>query len=396
MTLATCAAIFCLSATLVHLLGALVVSIRCRERKRPLPLPRYTPPVTIIRPVCRVDNFERETLASTFALDYPDYEVIFCLARGDDPVDPIVRGLIEADPGVNARLLVGEDNRSANPKLNNILKGWDSASHSWIILADSNVLMPRDYIQRMLGRWRSDTGLVCSMPIGSHPRNFWAALECAFLNTFEARWQYMGETLGFGFAQGKSMLVHRDVVDRAGGLLKTLGAEIAEDAAFTKMIHDAGLRVHLVDAPFEQPLGVRTFSEVWSRQRRWATLRRTTFPVMFILEILTGALLPVAAGIYAGWKGGAGWHGVWSELLVLPLLVAIWLGSEAVLARSAGWYFAPRMLAACAIRDLLLPVLWVSAWLRDDFNWRGNEMNIRELAAGDELGHDELSGQLGR
>jgi ceramide glucosyltransferase len=375
ITLATSAAAFCLLATVVHVLSLAIASIRCRERSRLPSAPIDAPHVTIIRPVCRVDNFERETLASTFALDYPNYEILFCLAREDDPVGGIVHSLIESHKQVPARLLIGEDNRSSNPKLNNVLKGWDEARHSWIIMADSNVLMPPDYVQRLMGRWRKDTGLVCSMPIGARPGNFWAALECAFLNTFEARWQYVGETLGFGFAQGKSMLFHRDVVDRAGGLLKALGTEIAEDAAFTKMVHEAGLRVHLVDTPFPQPLGKRTFSEVWSRQRRWATLRRTTFPVMFAPEILTGALFPVLAGVYVAWAEGR------SEALVVAILSAIWFGGEAMLAWSAGWYFSPRMLLASVIRDMLLPALWVEAWLRNDFEWRGNEMNIQQVMA---------------
>ena len=86
----------------------------------------------------------------------------------------LVYGLMEKHPHVQAQLLIGEDRRSTNPKLNNVLKGWDAARHPWIIMADSNVLMPRDYIQQLMGRWREDTGLVCSMPIGARPGNFWA------------------------------------------------------------------------------------------------------------------------------------------------------------------------------------------------------------------------------
>jgi ceramide glucosyltransferase len=45
--------------------------------------------------------------------------------------------------------LIGVDTTSPNPKLNNVVKGWDEARHEWIILTDSNVMLPRDYIQRM-------------------------------------------------------------------------------------------------------------------------------------------------------------------------------------------------------------------------------------------------------
>ena len=103
-----------------------------------------------MQPLCGVETFSRETLRSIFALDYPDYEIIFCLASADDPIAPLVRGAIDAHPERPARLLIGDDRVSANPKLNNVVKGWKAARYDWVIIADSNVLMPPDYIQRLL------------------------------------------------------------------------------------------------------------------------------------------------------------------------------------------------------------------------------------------------------
>jgi ceramide glucosyltransferase len=134
--------------------------------------------------------------------------------------------------------------------------------------------------------------------VGSRPRNLWAELECAFLNTFEARWQYCAEAIGIGFAQGKSMLWRREVMDNGGGI-RALSAEIIEDAAATKLVRGQGLSVNLVDSPFEQPLGVRGFRDVWLRQARWARTRRKTFPLFYAPEIFAGAALPCLAATYA-------------------------------------------------------------------------------------------------
>ena len=103
-----------------------------------------TPPPVIDRAArCAASrSFSRETLASIFALDYPDYEVLFCVADADDPIVPLVSGFIAAHPQIPARLLIGDDQVSANPKLNNVVKGWKAARHEWIVIADSNVLMP--------------------------------------------------------------------------------------------------------------------------------------------------------------------------------------------------------------------------------------------------------------
>ena len=186
-------------------------------------------------------------------------------------------------------MLIGDDRVSANPKLNNVVKGWKAARHDWVIIADSNVVMPSDYIQRLLARWSPDTGIVCAPPIGARPESFAAEIECAFLNTYQARWQYAGDSSGYGFAQGKTMLWRRETLE-AGGGIEALGAEIAEDAAATKLINAQGLNAHLVDQPFQQPLGRRRLRDVWSRQLRWARLRRATFPLFFAPEIFTTSL----------------------------------------------------------------------------------------------------------
>lgn len=349
----------------VQLASVSVAAWRCRRKPRK---PMTLPAVSLLRPVCGNENFLAETLGSTFRLDVPDYEILFCAARPDDPAVAIVRRLIEANPQVPARLLIGDDGISANPKLGNLVKGWDAARHEWIIIADSNVLMPPDFVQRLLAAWRSDSGVVCSMPIGARPGNFWAELECAFLNTLQARFQYVSEALGWGFAQGKAMLFRRDIVERAGGI-RALAAETAEDAATTKLVRAAGLRVHLVDMPFEQPLGYRTAAEVWRRQLRWARLRRISFPLLFLPELLIGSAFPCAALAIA-----ASAHGPEAVVAATLLSLAIWIAAEIALARAIGWHFTGRSIFALLLRDLLLPVLWIAAWLGADYIWRGNHI----------------------
>src|SRR5215470_17183109 len=289
---------FCGLATLLHLVSVSVAIARCRPPRHPLTAAPDGPPVTIVRPVCGVDNYVEETLASSFALDYPRYEILFCAAQARDPIVPQVRALIADNPHVPARLLIGDDRVSVNPKLNNCVKGWDAAAHDWIVIADSNVLMPSDYIQRLLAAWQPDCGLICAPPVGARPENAWAGLECAFLNTYQARWQYFSDTLGNGFAQGKSMLWRRTDLERAGGI-RALGAEIAEDAAATKVVRATGKRVRLVDRAFGQPLGRRDARQIWMRQLRWAKLRRVTFPLYFVPELLSGGLAPLLAAAYA-------------------------------------------------------------------------------------------------
>jgi ceramide glucosyltransferase len=369
MTTAFWAGLFCLVLTMVNLVSIGLAGARIHRRVRlPPPLPPVEA-VTIIRPVRGIEPFIEETLAAGFALDFPAYELIFCVEQPDDPVMDVIIRLMAAHPQVAARLLVGEDRISGNPKLNNCVKGWQAARHDWVILADSNVLMPPDYIQQLMSSWRPDTGLVCSTPLGARPDGFWADVECAFLNTLQARWQYAGECVGLGFAQGKSMLWQRAFLNAQGGI-QALAAEIAEDAAATKLVRKAGQHVHLVDAPFEQPLGRRTAREVWDRQLRWARLRRVTFPAFFAPEILSGGTVPLVAGLGAAALADA------SLPLVAAALLVLWYGAEAALAASKGWYLSWRLIAACILRDAVIPALWICAWAAGNTVWRGNAMKI--------------------
>jgi ceramide glucosyltransferase len=367
------ATVFCLAATAIHVASIAIAGFRLRRSTSDAAASRqHYPSVSVVRPLCGIDNYAAETLSSTFALDHPRCEILFCVASARDPVVPFIKAMMAEHASKGARLLIGDDKVSLNPKLNNVLKGWRAASHDWIVLADSNVLMPRNYIEQLFASWRADTGLVASPPIGSHPQGSWAELECAFLNTYQARWQYIADTFGFGFAQGKTMLWRRADLERAGGIA-ALGKEVAEDAASTKIVRDAGLKVRLVDRPFAQPLGRRSAGEVWHRQLRWARLRRASFFLYFLPEALSGGVLPTIALTLAATA---------FDLPAVPSAVVfgmLWYGAEMLLAAAAGWHVSARYPIYCLLRDLLLPVLFVSALHGDDFVWRGNEMQVERL-----------------
>jgi ceramide glucosyltransferase len=366
--LATAALIFCALATAAHLITITLAIARTRSHKQERK-PELMP-VSIIRPVCGIDHFDALTLRSTFELRHDAYEILFCAARESDLAVPLVRKLIAEYPNIPARLLMGDDQPTSNPKLNNIVKGWEAARHPWIVLADNNVLMPSDYLDDLFTAFEPGVGLVCSPPVGSHPMGLAAELECAFLNTYQARWQSAADAIGFGFAQGKSMLWRRDILDAAGGI-EALGREIAEDAAATKIVRANGLNVRLVDRPFEQPLGPRKLRQVWDRQVRWARLRRATFQVFYLPEIFVGSAFPILAGVASAPSFGI------DPAIAFAGLAAIWFGSEALLAWAAGWHFRLLLSPLSWIaRDVLLPVLWLEGWSGDTFVWRGNDMSV--------------------
>ena len=111
---------FCIVASLLHVASAVVVLGRvCRNQTAPSPTMNVA--VSIVRPLCGIENFSELTLRSTFQLDYSRYEVVFCVASPSDPVIPLVRRLIDEYPHIASRFLIGNDRISDNPKLNNVV-----------------------------------------------------------------------------------------------------------------------------------------------------------------------------------------------------------------------------------------------------------------------------------
>ena len=359
---------YCAIALILHAASIAAVWARSRRSWRVADAARAHA-VSVIRPVCGLDSVEEATLASSFELTWPETELLFCVASPADPALPVLRRLIAAHQHQNARILIGDNRETANPKLNNVIKGWQAASSEWIILADSNLLLPADYVEQLLARLTPDAGLVCAPPIGSQPIGFWAEVECGFLNTYQGRWQYAADAVGFGFAQGKSMLWRRADLERLGGIA-ALGSELAEDAAATKLVRSCGRRVRLAGPSFAQPIGARRAQHVISRQTRWAQLRRRTFPSYFLPEILTGSLPPALAGTIASALLGG------PVTAIALAIIAFWLAAEAALARAAGWPLSWRSPFAWLVRDVLIPLIWLRAYTAGGYEWRGNRISI--------------------
>jgi len=126
--------------------------------------------------------------------------------------------------------------------------------------------------------------------------------------------------------------------------------------------------------PVRQPLGFRRAVDVWKRQRRWARLRRASFPFWFSLEIFSGSLPPLTALIAAAMLAGV------PPLAPALGFTAVWYGAEWLLAVKTGWPVSRWSVATYMLRDAMLPVLYVNAWLGRGFEWRGNDMRAVESA----------------
>uniref|UniRef100_UPI0027380ABB glycosyltransferase n=1 Tax=Beijerinckia sp. L45 TaxID=1641855 RepID=UPI0027380ABB len=229
------------------------------------------------------------------------------------------------------------------------------------------VLMPPGFVRQLMATWRTDTGTVSAPPAGCMADGLWSHLECGFLNTYEARWQYAVDALGMGFAQGKTLFYRKADLDRSN--MRDLASDPAEDAATTKMVRRLGLRVRLAP-PSPQPLGRRAFTEVWGRQLRWARLRRATFLAEYLPEIVSGSAIPtLLAGCAAASLD-------WSVPSVVAAYLLLWWGAEMAMAAVCRWPLTWQTPIALALRDGLMPAIWIGGLTGSSFTWKGTAMTM--------------------
>ena len=109
-------------------------------------LPDWTPPVTIYKPLKGIDEGLEENLRSFFRLDYPVYQLLFCVADGDDPAIPLVERLLQEYPDHDARLIVGCPIFGLNPKVESLAAMERHRKHDTILISDSNVQIGRAHV----------------------------------------------------------------------------------------------------------------------------------------------------------------------------------------------------------------------------------------------------------
>ncbi|AET39659.1 uncharacterized protein Ecym_4636 [Eremothecium cymbalariae DBVPG len=189
--------------------------------------------VSILRPCKGIDAAMQECLESCILQDYSGkIEVIFCVESIDDPCVPIIKDLLMKYPDHNIKLLVGSDSFGPNPKVNNLAKGYRSASHDIIWVLDSNVwCSPSTLRHSVISLTRSlDNGrrtrkkviLTHHIPLGVslNPASTSGRLEEAFLFSSHAKFYVAFNKLSIApCVNGKSNLYLRSSLNKAVDLI---------------------------------------------------------------------------------------------------------------------------------------------------------------------------------
>src|SRR5271170_6947685 len=94
---------------LAYYVFSTIAAWRFFRRDRARKLPKFAPPVSILKAVRGVDFATHENYSSFCRQSYPNYEIIFAVNDADDPAAAQVRCVIREFPDKEIRLLVGAE-----------------------------------------------------------------------------------------------------------------------------------------------------------------------------------------------------------------------------------------------------------------------------------------------
>ena len=331
----------------------------------------FRPPISVLKPLCGIDEGLYENLVSFAEQRYPQFELVFGIADPHDPALAVVQRLRAEYPSARIRLVVhGEADAVANPKVITLVHAMRIARYEHVLVSDSNVRVAPDYLESIATEMEDpNVGLVSNVILGGGGRSFGAHCENLHLNTFVIGGVCIADLSAHPCVVGKSMLMRRSQLQLLGGF-ESCRAVLAEDYVLGQRYHAAGFRVVLSGHAIRTENRRLSFNRFMARHLRWAQLRRWGALGPFIGESLLYATPWLTAPLIAQESLSSS-----SFLCVVAVLVRI--GSDGMLARGVtGRWPSMAVLASIPLKDTLLLGVWVIALCRRSVQWRGHQLRI--------------------
>jgi ceramide glucosyltransferase len=320
--------------------------------------------VSILKPVCGVDDDLEANLRSFTELRGVDYEVIVSIADPDDAARPIVERVMRA----NWKLVIGGDpaREHGNRKVARLIAAMPHARGNVLFISDSNVRVEPDDVARTVAAFDDPrTGCVSNLFTGAGARSFGASIESLHLLSFVAPGAVIAAAAGVPCVVGKSMAIRRDVLTAIGGFESFAGV-LAEDQAIGLAVRDAGCDVVLSPVVVRNVTMRRTLRRALDRQVRWNKIRYAFSKATYAAELL---IFPLPYAIAAALVHPAAW--------ALPIAaVALRLLQVALLARATGAVLRLQELALVPLFDLLHFGAQFAPYVDDRVTWHGYPMRL--------------------
>lgn len=368
-------------------LGLLVMTVQwwvvSRARRRALPRPLAPRGVSMLKPLCGLDEALEENLEHFARMTGPTVELLLGVKDLDDPAVPVARRVAQRHPHT-VRLVPQRGAPVQNPKVNQLMTLARAARFDLLLVSDSNARIEPAALEELQAHFEDPTvGCVANPVSGLGHQSLGALMDNLHLAAGIGAGQLAAKALGdVDFVVGKSMALRRDVLDAMGGFA-AFGDYAAEDFAIAQAVRHQGLRNVIATSPVWNVALHRSVRSFFERYRRWAVLQRTgvSLPVSLAhglvnpwpLSLIAWALSPTPV-----------------TALATTVILAARIGLDLSTARAMQLTPIPAVAALVVpLKDVLLFLAWVEALFRRTIVWRGNRL---EVAPGGKLVRPRVEG----
>ena len=343
----------------------------------------FQPPVTILKPVCGLDDGLLENLRSFCQQDYPAYQILFGVHDTDDQAVPIVRQLIETFPDLDIQLIVDSNISTANLKASNLDNMYRFAKHDYLVIADSDMRVESDYVATVMAPFEdSKVGVVTCLYKGTSRGGLPSILGSMFIN----EWFLPSVLVSAGlrdirFCFGATMAVRRYLLDEIGGF-RFLGRFLADDHMLGKLVSDHGYKVALSGYVVENVVLEKSLKDLFGHELRWSRTVRMVEPLGHAFSFI---MYGVPLAFFGALMIDVTFDWDWFEVALIAVAVSLRLWMHVVvrhkleLPKDASLWFVP-------LRDVLSFVVWGASFLSRRIVWRGKTFTVNRngLIAGSE------------
>ena len=333
-----------------------------------------TPPVSILKSLKGIDPHMYAAFVSHCTLDYPEYEVLFGVSDPREPALELVTRLQQEFPHTRLRVIQCPESLGLNGKVSNLVQMLPAASYEHVIINDSDIVVPRDYLRGLMSSF-SEPGIamVTTLYRGVAGNTLGSKIEALGISTDFAGGVLLARAMegGIRFGLGATVATTKAVLQKIGGL-EQLTDFLGDDYELGARAAAAGFKVALADMVLETTLPDYSFRDFWLHQMRWARNVKDRRPGQYFGLIATFGLAWAILGVIA--LPSAWW--TWAVLGVTALTrftAAIVVGRRVL----ADQQVLPNVWLL-PLRDFLALAIWIASFWGDTVVWRGTRFRLRD------------------
>ncbi len=361
--------VFIIAVSLVYHLLALWEGWKFAHR-RPWPKPKTLSPVSVLKPLAHWDEETRDNVRSFCTQEYPRLQVVL------GPKADVALQVREASPcpqdeRLEVTTVICHDGLAVNPKINQVIQMWPHVHHDWIVLADQDMRVGPDYVQRVTAPLADpEVGLVTCFHAAWGAETLPALVEALLINTEYLPSMLVGRRLmGMRFAFGATLATRRDIIEGMGGF-DALADYLADDFQMAQMALKLGHRVVLSDYIVESRLAPMSWRQMLTHQLRWARTNRACAPSGWFFSIITHLLFwTTVFWVLSGFSAAS------ARLLFATMLFR---GMETTYYNHVFQGIRPAWMGAwlAPVQDLVYFAVWLLSFRTDEVEWAGHRYEV--------------------